>query len=205
MWPPPPELVRAYDSEMKKVRGEFAVNEGTKSVEFGKRSIGEASQPTTISVSTISEAQAAEIRAQVRQAINEGFAKARSKIAEVPKSGTTNPSPFVINLVTPSPFPQQVAKSGVLPASQSRSLVPLPKQGMEGTPPHSHACFLWGQTLHLFPKLLPPCTGSQKSLRASMDAARRTFTRGHPWCVTTLPLWEVVMPNKLPTQLPSCA
>ena len=52
----------------------------------------EASQPTTISGTTISEAQAAEIRAQVRQAINEGFAKARSKIAEVPKSGTTNPS-----------------------------------------------------------------------------------------------------------------
>ena len=77
----------------------------------------EASQPTATSSTTISEAQAAEIRAQVRQAINEGFAKARSKIAEVPKSGTTNPSPSVIDLVTPSPSPQQVVESGVLPAS----------------------------------------------------------------------------------------
>ena len=42
-WPPPPELGRTYESEMKKVRGELAVNEGTKSAEFGKRSIGEAS------------------------------------------------------------------------------------------------------------------------------------------------------------------
>ena len=66
----------------------------------------EASQPTATSTTTISEAQAAEIRAQVRQAINEGFAKARSKIAEIPKSGTTNPSPVVIDLVTPSPSPQ---------------------------------------------------------------------------------------------------
>ena len=68
--------------------------------EEAEKFVREAPQPTTISATTISEAQATEIRAQLRQAINEGFAKARSKIAEVPKSGTTNPSPSVIDLVT---------------------------------------------------------------------------------------------------------
>ena len=91
----------------------------------------EASQPTTISGTTFSEAQAAEICAQVRQAINEGFAKARSKIAEVPKSGTTSPSPSVIDLVTPLPSPQQVAESGVLPASPI-SIASTPSQAGNG-------------------------------------------------------------------------
>ena len=65
----------------------------------------EVSQPTATSNTTISHAQAAEIRAHVRQAINEGFAKARSKMAEVPKTGIANPSPSVIDLVTWSIFP----------------------------------------------------------------------------------------------------
>ena len=62
----------------------------------------EDSQPTATSSTTISAAQATEIRAQVRQAINEGFAKACSKIGEIPKSGMTNPSPSVIDMVTSS-------------------------------------------------------------------------------------------------------
>ena len=76
---------------------------------------GEASEPTTSSM-TISEAKAAEIRAQVRQAIQEGFAKARAPMGGIPKehklhqnafffdakSGTADPSKSVIDLVTPS-------------------------------------------------------------------------------------------------------
>ena len=54
----------------------------------------EASQPTTTSSTTISEAQATEIKAHVRQAVNEGFAKARANVAEVSKSGTYKPFPF---------------------------------------------------------------------------------------------------------------
>ena len=44
--------------------------------EEAKILVSEASQPTATSNTTISEAQAAEIKAQVQQAINEGFAKA---------------------------------------------------------------------------------------------------------------------------------
>ena len=71
----------------------------------GENLTGEASQPTTSST-TISKAQAAEIRAQVRQAIQEGFAKARAPMGGIPKehklyqnafsfdakSGTADPS-----------------------------------------------------------------------------------------------------------------
>ena len=77
--------------------------------------VGEASQPTSSST-TISEAQAAEIRAQIRQAIQEGFAKARSQMGEIPKeqkmpqdtvsfsakSGMANLAPSIIDLVTSS-------------------------------------------------------------------------------------------------------
>ena len=42
-WPPPPRLVKPYDTEMKKVTGEISVKEKTKSVRFEERSIGEAS------------------------------------------------------------------------------------------------------------------------------------------------------------------
>ena len=65
-WPPPPELLKTYESEMKKMRGKFVVNEGTKITESSKRSFGEASQPTSSST-MISGAQAAKIRAQVHQ------------------------------------------------------------------------------------------------------------------------------------------
>ena len=102
--------------------------------EEAEKLASEASQPTATSSTTISEAQAAEIKAQVRQAINEGFAKARANVAEVSKSGTTNPSPSVIDLVTPSPSPQQVEESGVLPASPI-SVASTPSiQGMVGAP-----------------------------------------------------------------------
>ena len=94
----------------------------------------EALQPTAASSTTISEAQAAEIRAQVRQAINEGFAKVRSKIAEIPKSGITKPSPSVIDLVTLSPSPQQVVELDFSLHPRSWWLVPLPVLGMVGAP-----------------------------------------------------------------------
>ena len=83
------------------------------------------------SSTTISEAHAADIKAQVQQAINEGFAKARTNVAEVSKSGMTNPSPSVIDLVTPSPSPQQVEESGVLPASPI-SVASTPSQSGNG-------------------------------------------------------------------------
>ena len=54
-WPPPPELLKKYDSEMKKVRGESVGDEGAKITESSKRSFGEPSQPT-LSSTTISEA-----------------------------------------------------------------------------------------------------------------------------------------------------
>ena len=68
-WPPPSGLMEAYDSAMKKVRGEPFVKEETKVTELKEKSIGEASQPTATSGTTISAAQATEIRAQVHQAI----------------------------------------------------------------------------------------------------------------------------------------
>ena len=52
--------------------------------EEAKKLAGEASQPTTSST-TISLVQATEIRAQIRQAIQEGFAKARAPMGEIPK------------------------------------------------------------------------------------------------------------------------
>ena len=91
----------------------------------------EATQPIATSSTTISVAQATEIRAQVRQAIQEGFGKARPQMGEIPKEhkmrqdtmsfnarfGVVNSAPSLIDLVTaltPSP---QVVESGVLPAS----------------------------------------------------------------------------------------
>ena len=76
----------------------------------------EASQSIATSSTTISAAQATEIRAQVCQAIQEGFVKARAPMGEIPKehkmhqnvpsfsakSGTANPSHSVIDLVTSS-------------------------------------------------------------------------------------------------------
>ena len=84
--------------------------------EEAEKLAGEASQPTITSGTTISTTQAAEICAQVRQAIQEGFAKARAPMGEIlkehkmhqdvpslsAKSGTANPSPSVIDLVTSS-------------------------------------------------------------------------------------------------------
>ena len=46
--------------------------------------VGETSQPTT-SNTTISSAQVVEIHAQVCQAMQEGFAKARAQSGEIPK------------------------------------------------------------------------------------------------------------------------
>ena len=65
----------------------------------------EASQPIATSSTMIIAAQAAEICAQVCQAINEGFPKARSNIREIPKSSMANPTPYVIDLVTSSTSP----------------------------------------------------------------------------------------------------
>ena len=42
----------------------------------------------------------------------------------------------------------------------------------------------------------PQCIGSQKSLHAFSYAVPRMSTLGHPWCVITLTLWEVVTPSK---------
>ena len=61
----------------------------------------------------------------------EGFAKARSKIGEIPKSGMANPTPSVIDLVTSSSPPQQVGESGVLPASPI-SVASTPSQAGNG-------------------------------------------------------------------------
>ena len=87
-------------------------NEGEEAEKLAR----EASQPTATSNTTTSSAQSAEIRAQVRQAIQEGFAKARPQMGEIPKehkmhidtmsfnarSGVANSAPSVIDLVTSS-------------------------------------------------------------------------------------------------------
>ena len=73
-------------------------NEGEEAEKLAR----EASQPTATSNTTIFAAQVAEMHAQVRQAINEGFAKARSNIGKISKSGIANPVPSVINMVTSS-------------------------------------------------------------------------------------------------------
>ena len=163
----------------------------------------EASQPTATSSTMISEVQAAEIRAQVRQAINEGFAKARSKIAEVPKSGITHPSPFVIDLVTSSPSPQQVVEPGVLPASpisvaNTPSLVgnggsaPGFSRLMQNTTAASPQTMF--ATMQWKPKE-PPCYYG------------RSMEDVHTWTLLVrhyLTFMGEVMPSKSRTRLPSC-
>ena len=149
----------------------------TELLEEAKVLASEASQPTATSSTTISEAHAAEVKAQVQQAINEGFAKARTNVAEVSKSGMTNPSPSVIDLVTPSPSPQQVEESGVLPASPI-SVASTPSQSGNGgsapglsrlthattaaSPPQIFA------TMHWKPKE-PPCFFGRSTEDVHMD------------------------------------
>ena len=96
---------------------------------------------------TISTAQATEIRAQVRQAIQEGFAKARAPMGRIPKkhklyqnafyfdakSGTADPSKSVIDLVTPSTISPQVAELGALPASPISVASTLSNDGNGGS------------------------------------------------------------------------
>ena len=66
----------------------------TELLEEAKVLASEASQPTATSSTTISEAHAAEVKAHVQQAINEGFAKARTNVAAVFKIWHDKPFPF---------------------------------------------------------------------------------------------------------------
>ena len=95
-------IIQNYQKDGSRPRSSWRKNKGRKQ----KKLAYDALQPTAASNTTISEAQAAQIRAQVRQAINEGFAKAHSKIGEIPKSSMANPTPSVIDMVISSPPPQ---------------------------------------------------------------------------------------------------
>ena len=131
--PDPKSRPGLYYSELSDrwYKTEELLGKERRDAEEAEKLVGEASQPTTTSGTMISAAQAAEIRVQVRQAIQERFAKARAPMGEILKEhkmhqdvpsfgaklGTANPSPSVIDLVASSTSSAQVVEFGVLLAS----------------------------------------------------------------------------------------
>ena len=171
-WPPPPELVKAYDIEIKKVKGENSVKGGAKSARFDEKSIGEASQ-STISDTTIFAAEEAAIRAEVHEIMQKKFSVGRATLGSNPsshsedsvKSGAAIPSVSVIELVTEPMQPSEKTPPSVNPGSPV-SVASTPSHAENGgsAPGFSHLTHATTaasppqifSTMHWKPKE-PPC------------------------------------------------
>ena len=174
----------------------------------GKNCSGEASQPT-VSDTTISAVEEAAIRAEVREIMQKKFAAGRATLGTNPgshyedsvKSGAAIPSASVIDLVTESTQPSgRITPSVILGSPVSVASTPSHAGNGGSAPGFSHLTHF--TTTASPQKFLPRCTRSLKSLRAFSDAARRMSIRGHPWCVTTYPSWEVVTSTRSRMQYP---
>ena len=155
---------------------------------------------------TISPLEEARIREEVRIVMKQQFAEAHAKLESNPvvhgnisKSGNTAAGSDVIDLISQSVASLQKSQPTILPGSpilvastpshvgnggSALGFSHLSSGSHPSPPPPPFA------TMHWKPKE-PPCFS---------DAVPRMSIPGHPWCLTTSPLWGAVTPSKSPTQ-----